>query len=304
LLRLHWLLGVVVLAGIPGARFASSGSDGSQATTRFGFSGAPARYEVPDGICRVHIEAAGASGGAAGTAGAPGRGARVKASFAVAPGELLLISVGGAGGRAAGEIPGRGGWNGGGDGGAAADGADGRPGRAGSGGGGASDVRLGGSRLEQRVLVAGGGSGGGGAGIGGEPGTGGGDGGDVDGAAGLAALGSVNPAGGGGGGSRTEGGLPGRNAPDRAATAGGGSLGFGGDGASGGISGGGGGGGGLYGGGGGGAEFQWTRKPLGAGHGGGGSSLGPPEASYRTGVWGNEGDGRVTVTYDRDLDAC
>jgi len=37
--------------------------------------------------------------------------------------------------------------------------------------------------------------------------------------------------------------------------------------------------------------------------GGGGSSLRPPGASYRTGVWGNEGDGWVTISYDRN-DAC
>jgi hypothetical protein len=143
---------------------------------------------------------------------------------------------------------------------------------------------------------AAGGSGLGGGGIGGELGTGGGDGGARDGAGGLAALGMVNPAG-GGGGSPTAGGRPGTNAPDRSVTAADGSLGVGGDGASGGISGGGGG---FYGGGGGGAEFQWTAKQLGAGHGGGGSSLGPPGASYRTGVWGSGGDGWVTITYDRE----
>ena len=64
------------------------------------------------------------------------------------------------------------------------------------------------------------------------------------------------------------------------------------------MNGGGGGGGGLYGGGGGGTEFQWTTDPLGAAHGGGGSSFGPTGTSFRSGVWGNLGDGSLTISYD------
>jgi hypothetical protein len=287
---MRWAL--ALLGGLATAAVAWPGADDSGTTSRFGFTGAADRYRVPAGVCRIDVEAAGASGGPASTAGTPGHGARVAATVAVVPGQVLLVSVGGAGEAADGVRPGRGGWNGGGDGGAGE--------QAGAGGGGASDVSSGG----RRVLVAAGGGGGGGGGIGGEPGTGGGDGGESDGDAGLAALGVANPATGGNGGTQTAGGAPGANAPDRAITATAGSLGAGGDGAPGGVNGGGGGGGGFYGGGGGGAEFQWTRKPLGAAHGGGGSSFAPTPATYRTGVWGNDGDGWVTITHDPDADRC
>lgn len=220
------------------------------------------------------------------------------------PGETLRVHVGGWGGAADGVIPGRGGWNGGGDGGGAFELHDGEPGKAGSGGGGATDVRRRGDGLEQRIIVAAGGAGGAGGGIGGPIGTGGGDGGEATGRDGLAALGIANPATGGHGATQTMGGAPGRNAPDGELTATAGSLGAGGNGASGGISGGGGGGGGLYGGGGGGAEFEWASNLLGGGHGGGGSGFGPARTSYRTGVWGSSGPGRATITYDRDADAC
>ena len=177
-------------------------------------------------------------------------------------------------------------------------------GRAGSGGGGATDIRRGEGRLEDRVLVAGGGAGGGGGGIGGPYGMGGGEGGSPKGHDGFAPLGSANPVTGGRGGTPSVGGTPGANAPDSAVTATGGSLGVGGLGASGGVNGGGGGGGGLYGGGGGGAEFQWTTNPLGAAHGGGGSSFGPSGTSFRNGVWGNLGSGSLTISYDLAGDAC
>jgi hypothetical protein len=120
----------------------------------------------------------------------------------------------------------------------------------------------------------------------------------------LAPLGVANPVNGGRGGTQSAGGSPGGNAPDGAVTATGGALGVGGSGAGGGVNGGGGGGGGLYGGGGGGTELQWTNRPLGAGHGGGGSSFGPPETSFRNGVGDNLGDGWMKITYDPAADAC
>ena len=220
------------------------------------------------------------------------------------PGRDALVYVGGQGGTAEGATRGRGGWNGGGDGGAAVERADGRPGSAGSGGGGATDVRRGAGTLADRILVAGGGAGGGGGGIGGPYGIGGVEGGSPNGSAGYAPLGSANPVTGGRGGTQRVGGAPGANAPDGAVTATGGSLGIGGIGAGGGVNGGGGGGGGLYGGGGGGTEVQWTTDPLGAAHGGGGSSFGPTGTSFRSGVWGNLGDGRLTISYDPAEDAC
>jgi hypothetical protein len=268
--------------------------------TPYNFTGTPQTYVVPGGVCRLRIEAIGASGGPQGTAGTPGSGARAIATFAVTPGETLLVHVGGWGGQALGSTPGAGGWNGGGTGGGAFSGPGGRPGKAGSGGGGATDIRQDGSSLEHRIIIAGGGSGAAGGGIGGQVGTGGGDGGDLTGHDGFAALGSVNPATGGKGGTQTAGGAPGTNAPDLSITATTGSLGIGGNGASGGISGGGGGGGGLYGGGGGGS----TTSPFGGGHGGGGSGYGPPKTTFQTGVSGNYGYGRANISYDPDTDAC
>jgi hypothetical protein len=269
---------------------------------KFGFIGVPQDYFVPAGICQVRIEAVGAAGGAEGTAGAPGSGARAIARVGVRPGETLRVRVGGLGGEAVGTTPGRGGWNGGGAGGVAADGANGHHGKAGSGGGGATDVRIGGDRLEDRVVVAGGGSGGAGGAIGGPDGTGGGDGGAPIGGDGLAALGTANPATGGGGGTQAAGGSPGRNAPGLSLTATLGSLGAGGSGAAGGVSGGGGGGGGLFGGGGGGSEFEWVSGYFGGGHGGGGSSFGPAGTTFQSGA--GFGVGLALISYDPGTDAC
>ena len=69
------------------------------------------------------------------------------------------------------------------------------------------------------------------------------------------------------------------------------------DGASGRTSGGGGGGAGLYGGGGGGSSGSFS-----GGHGGGGSSFGPPKTEFRVGI--NAGNGRATISYDPEHDAC
>jgi len=279
-------------------------SDVRSVSREFVFTGGRAHFVVPAGLCRIRIEAAGASGGLQGASGTPGVGARAAATLRVSPGETLLVRVGGQGGTALGATPGRGGWNGGGDGGAAVDRADGRPGRAGSGGGGATDLRRGTGTLEDRILVAGAGAGGGGGGIGGPHGISGGEGGSPMGNDGFAPLGVANPVTGGHGGTQSVGGTPSGNAPDGAVTATGGSLGVGGTGASGGVNGGGGGGGGLYGGGGGGTEFQWTTHPLGAGHGGGGSSFGPPGTSFRSGVRGTLGNGSLTISHDPARDAC
>ena len=286
---------------VPAWMFTGTSSEDRIART-FEFTGAPQAYSVPPGLCRVRIEVVGAAGGEGGTAGSPGFGARAIATFRVTPGERLAVHAGGRGGRAVGAVPGRGGWNGGGAGGAAFDGSHGQSGKAGSGGGGATDVRRGGGGLEHRIIVAGGGSGGAGGAIGGTLGTGGGFGGGPTGTDGLAALGTANPATGGTGGSQTAGGVAGKNAPDRFVSATAGSLGLGGDGASGGISGGGGGGGGHFGGGGGGSEREWFDGSFGGGHGGGGSGFGPRGTTYRLNA--GAGFGRVTISYDRDRDGC
>jgi glycine rich protein len=281
-----------------------TGSDARQVSREFAFTGSRATFVVPPDVCRLHVDAAGASGGLQGAAGTPGLGARVEAAIRVVPGETLEVRVGGQGGTALGSSPARGGWNGGGDGGAASRRADGREGRAGSGGGGATDVRRGRGTLENRILVAGGGAGSGGAGIVGTYGISGGEGGALSGGDGFAPLGTVNPTTGGHGGTQIAGGGPGRDGSDGASTATGGSAGVGGNGASGGVNGGGGGGGGFFGGGGGGTEAQWTTTPLGAGQGGGGSSFGPRGTSFRTGVWGNLGEGSMRIAYDLDADEC
>jgi hypothetical protein len=294
----------VLLAAFPAWLFLDTGSDAGTVSREFGFTGGRALFVVPADACQVRVEAAGASGGLQGAAGTPGLGARVTATLRVRPSETLLVHVGGQGEAALGASPGRGGWNGGGYGGAARDDSDGRPGRAGSGGGGATDVRRGAGMLEDRILVAGGGAGGGGDGIVGAYGMVGGDGGGPEGSDGLAPLGVANPTTGGRGGTLSAGGIPGANGPYGDVTATGWLSGAGGSGASGGVNGGGGGGGGFYGGGGGGTELQWTTRPLGAGEGGGGSSFGPPGTSFRSGVWGNLGDGWMKITYDPAADAC
>jgi Glycine rich protein len=299
--RLAFAAGVAVFAAW---LVADTDSNARVASREFAFTGRPATFVVPAGVCRVRIEAAGASGGMQGAAGTPGLGGRVSATVRVDPAETLVVNLGGQGGPAVGTTPGRGGWNGGGDGGSAIDVAGGRPGQAGSGGGGATDVRRGAARLDDRILVAGGGAGGGGGGIVGTYGITGGEGGSPEGNDGFAPLGIANPTTGGHGGTQSAGGTAGANGPDGAVAAERGSNGVGGSGASGGVNGGGGGGGGVYGGGGGGTEFQWTTSPLGAGQGGGGSSFGPPETSFRGGVWGNFGDGWLKITYDPAADAC
>ena len=98
-----------------------TGSDSRRVSRGFAFTGSPAQFVVPTGVCRVHIAAAGASGGLQGAAGTPGLGARVAATVRVIPAEVLLVRVGGQGGTAVGVTPGDGGWNGGGEGGSASD---------------------------------------------------------------------------------------------------------------------------------------------------------------------------------------
>ena len=163
------------------------------------------------GSAGVEIRADGASGGAGGHGRKPGHG---RASVRLVRRRPRRDAV-----RQRGRRRRRGEWPGAGEtaaGTAAAQAAvpsTGRRPRRRSGGGGATDVRRGGTGLEHRILVAGGGSGGAGGGIGGPPGTGGGDGGELTGADGLAPLGSVNPASGGKGGSSVAGGAAGRSAP-------------------------------------------------------------------------------------------
>ena len=110
----------------------------------FSTPGGPYTYTVPMGTSSLTIDMAGAQGANFG-ASHGGMGGRVQATLAVSGGEVVYIYVGGTGSGTTG------GANGGGNGYGS-----------GAGGGGASDIRIGGTALSNRVLAA---AGGGGAGF-------------------------------------------------------------------------------------------------------------------------------------------
>lgn len=249
----------------------------------FKYTGSVQTFRVPSGVTSIDVVARGAAG--AGEMGSQyhffGRGGRIHATIPVSPGEKLYVSVGGAGSSNIG------GFNGGGNGGPSQGSST-----MGYAGGGASDVREGGQRLVDRVLVVGGG-----AGAGymwrGAPGIGGNGGGMVGENGGDAyfygakgGAGGTQSAGGSGGSGGTGPGNPGHSGKS-------GGFGEGGRGGAGGHSrgyytGGGGGsaGGGYYGGGGGGGGASGVASLYGAsaGGGGGGSSYVEPSAS-RVHMW-------------------
>jgi hypothetical protein len=120
-------------------------------TVTFNFTGSIQTWTVPAGVTSVNFTVAGAKGG--GSNG--GNGAVItKNCFAVTPGQVLNIYVGGMGVQGANS----GGWNGGGTG----HNSTGLASYRSWGGGGASDIRIGGTALANRVIVAGGGGGRGG----------------------------------------------------------------------------------------------------------------------------------------------
>jgi hypothetical protein len=219
-------------------------------------------WVVPAGVFAATFDVYGAVGGQLEFNISPGgRGGRATATIPVTPGSVITIVVGGkgedVGSCSSGPI--KGGFNGGGAGGlAVCDGA---------GGGGASDVRIGGDALSNRVLVAGGGGG-----------------------ASTAFQSPCGVRGGGPGGGLTGGdGLCGGAAGgNQDGSRGSGLLGVGGNG-GGGFLGGGGGGGGSYGGAGGTGGPHETSFG-----GGGGSGFGPPGVTFETGV--RDGNGQVIVT--------
>jgi hypothetical protein len=228
----------------------------------FTYTGARQSFKVPKGVTRIAVVARGGAGGGIVYYkwNRSGRAGRVHAVISVSPGEILYVFVGGAGFEDNGML--FGGFNGGGNPGLCCEG--------GFGGGGASDVRQGGAKLSDRILVAGGGGGMGGYDQGGGAG---GQGGGSEGGTGGDGLYSSGSGGGGGGGTQSAGGSGGTG--EKGYGAGGpGESGKRGVGGNGGIAGnvtsesagggGGGGGGGYYGGGGGGGG-------IGGGGGGGGS---------------------------------
>lgn len=225
-------------------------------------------WTVPAGITSINFEALGGAGGGDSHSGTPnpGKGGRVTGMISVTPNTQLFINVGGAGSGTTG------GFNGGGD-----SYCFGTAAGCGGAGGGATDIRMGGSALSNRIVVAGGG-GGNGSDISGA--HAGGDGG------GLTAANAADNAGGshaGAGGQLT----PGNGAALAGWTPGNpGAFGIGGNASMQGNSGGGGGG--YYGGGGG----VWS------GGGGGSSYTDPSVVSLVSHTQGfNDGDGLLAIDY-------
>ncbi len=116
-------------------------------TTPFTTPGGPFTYTVGPGVTAIGIDMAGAQGGKS-QSSAGGKGGRVQATLAVTPGQVLNIYVGGVGTGNNNSSGAAGGVNGGGNG-----------YYFGGGGGGASDIRIGGTALTNRIIVGGGGAG-------------------------------------------------------------------------------------------------------------------------------------------------
>jgi gliding motility-associated-like protein len=241
-------------------------------TATFNFTGQMQEWIVPPCVYEVCAEVRGAKGG--GTNG--GNGATINACFPVEPGQILYLYVGGMGTQGAAS----GGWNGGGTGQASTG-----FGQGAWGGGGASDIRIGGTALANRVIVAGGGGGR----SGGSSPVCGGAANCVNGAAGCNTFGF-----GGGGGTQVAGGAGGT--PWAGVPPGGsvGTLGVGGQGGFWQDASGGGGGGGFYGGGGGGNDGCCSGAN-GGGGGGGGSSLMPAGGTCLAA--NNNTNGQIILTW-------
>jgi Ca2+-binding RTX toxin-like protein len=251
---------IVLAVSTPALGMLALAAPASATTVTFNYTGAGQTWTVPAGVTQATFDLYGAQGGGGccpATVFPPGLGGQAKATIAVTAGTSIQVNVGGAGSADSGP-----GFNGGGS----AAPLTGTP------GGGASDIRVGGTALTDRALVAGGGGGSGwfacdnglsagghGGGLSGLPGT--------DTTCDTSVM--------GGGGTQTAGG--------NAGTGQAGQFGGGGNGR------GGGGGGGWYGGGGG-VE----------GGGGGGSGYGPTGTAFQTGV--RSGNGLVTVTYTVAID--
>lgn len=271
----------------------------------FDYTGNEQTFVVPAGVTRISVIARGAWGaGDTPSAAYPGR---IYALIRVHPGDKLNVFVGGAGLRQTG------GFNGGGPG-----GGDGSGSGGGYGGGGASDVRIGGDALKNRIVVA---AGGGGAGNGMEVYLfdSGGDGGGVVGDPGVGGATSRHRSEGGrggGGGTQSNGGLGGTGGQGTSGNGDAGKTGVLGSGGNGGAGesktiyayagGGGGGGGGYYGGGGGGGaglvntpDYFYCGYCNGGG-GGGGSSYVDPSAikSQMWTGWRQRGNGRVIFSWN------
>jgi hypothetical protein len=128
-------------------------------TATVSFSGSAQTFTVPAGVTEITFEVIAAEGGQGKLGTSPaalgGTGGKVTGRLVVTGGTVLNLYVGGKGTASDNSTFGSGGWNGG-----------GRPGTYPScgplnaaGGGGASDIRIGGTALANRAIVAGGGGG-------------------------------------------------------------------------------------------------------------------------------------------------
>jgi hypothetical protein len=130
--------------------FSVTGSFAQTTTTTLNYTGAMQTFVVPACIYSIHADMSGAEGGGNASVSAEGgKGGRLETDIPVTPGQTLYIFVGGMG-----DATGTPGYNGGGS------GFGGSVSNPGSGGGGATDIRIGGTTLNDRVAVAGGGGGG------------------------------------------------------------------------------------------------------------------------------------------------
>jgi hypothetical protein len=298
----------VLLSACGGSSMPRASNDASNVPTAlknnkiFDYTGKKQTFVVPVGVTRLSVIARGAWGvGNTPFAAYPGR---VYALIGVHGGDKLYVFVGGAGVRQTG------GFNGGGSGGNDGSGSGG----VGYGGAGASDVRIGGDALKDRIVVAAGGggagngmrvylfdSGGDGGGMVGDPGIGG-----------ATSRSGSEGGGGGGGGAQTEGGSGGTGGQGSSGNGDAGENGVLGSGGNGGNGDSktsyayGGGGGGYYGGGGGGGaglentpDYFYCGSCNGGG-GGGGSSYVEPSAikSQMWTGWRQSGNGRVIFSWN------
>lgn len=285
---------------IPATNNATSGASAIKKHATFDYTGKKQTFVVPTGVKRLTVIARGGAGGgqfcSCPSDGYPGLPGRVYAVIRVRPGDRLYVFVGASGPH--------GGFNGGGS-----DGTNGYGYDTGSSGGGASDVRMAGDKLEDRIIVAAGGGGAGGA-TGAYDFAPGGNGGGRVGKSGGGG-GSGGAGGGGGGGTHRKGGSGGPAGLGSGTSESGdnGALGRGGNGGAGKAAqyyseggGGGGAGGGYYGGGGGGGgggdSSEYPSSD--GGGGGGGSSYVEPNAitSHIWTGWREGGDGGVIFSWN------
>ena len=168
--RRKWWIGLPVAVALPALPVPPTGNAPvvhagtvPPVVLEFDFHRRGADVDVPAGVTEATFDVLGAQGGSGnieqGPAGHPGGlGGRDGDDRRVTPGSTVTIMVGGKGDDFVDDpmiCNTQGGFNGGGDAGAQ----NGDEGFCGQGGGGASDVRIGGTNLDNRVLVAGGGGG-------------------------------------------------------------------------------------------------------------------------------------------------